>query len=72
LGGVLRDLVAGFAEQGLLGAALNSPATGYGVVYHLEIGLLFATLVAIGPLVGTRQRPVTSMSTRFGLADFPG
>ncbi len=72
LGGVLRDLVAGFAEQGLLGAALNSPATGYGVVYHLEIGLLFATLVAIGPLVGTRQRPETLMSTRFGLADFPG
>ncbi|MCC7278593.1 MAG: BCD family MFS transporter [Chromatiaceae bacterium] len=72
LGGVLRDLVAGLAEQGLLGAALNSPATGYGVVYHFEIGLLFATLVAIGPLVGTRRRPETSMSTRFGLADFPG
>lgn len=51
-GGILRDLVSGLAERGALGPALTDPAVGYGLVYQLEIGLLFATLVAIGPLVG--------------------
>ena len=53
LGGGLRDGITSLASSGALGAALNGPATGYSVVYHLEIGLLFATLVAIGPLVRT-------------------
>ena len=26
------------------------PASGYSFVWHIEIGLLFATLIAIGPL----------------------
>lgn len=30
---------------------MNEPAIGYLIVYHVEIALLFATLVAIGPLV---------------------
>jgi len=34
--------------------------------------LLFATLVAVGPLVGTYAQYRQSMSTRFGLAEFPG
>jgi BCD family chlorophyll transporter-like MFS transporter len=72
LGGVIRDLVGGLAEQGLLGEALTGPATGYGFVYHLEIGLLFATLAAIGPLVGSARRQAREASSRFGLADFPG
>ena len=47
---------------GVLGPALTAPAIGYSVVYHLEIVLLFATLVAIGPLVrpasaSCRRRP---------------
>ena len=36
---------------GLFGPLLAHPATGYTVVYNIEIVLLFATLVAIGPLV---------------------
>jgi BCD family chlorophyll transporter-like MFS transporter len=72
LGGVIRDLVAGLAQQGLLGPALTGPATGYGVVYHLEIALLFATLAAIGPLVGSAQELRRRAKTDFGLADFPG
>jgi BCD family chlorophyll transporter-like MFS transporter len=72
LGGVIRDLIDGLAQQGILGEALTSPATGYGFVYHLEIGLLFATLVAIGPLVGSARRRAREASSRFGLADFPG
>jgi BCD family chlorophyll transporter-like MFS transporter len=50
-GGLIRDGVSVLADRGLLGQALASPATGYSVVYHIEIALLFATLVAIGPLV---------------------
>jgi len=60
-GGVIRDVVGGFAMQGNLGTALIDPATGYSFVYHLEIYLLFATLIAIGPLVrsarGQRRSP---------------
>jgi BCD family chlorophyll transporter-like MFS transporter len=70
LGGALRDIVSGLAQSGALGPALAGPATGYSFVYHLEIGLLFATLIAIGPLVRTAARP--QPSSQFGLAEFPG
>jgi MFS transporter, BCD family, chlorophyll transporter len=73
LGGALRDVVSALAVAGRLGDALASPATGYSVVYHLEIALLFATLVALGPLVrraaGAQAAPSTAP---FGLAEFPG
>ena len=55
-GGILRDSVSYFAMRGSLGEALANPATGYSVVYHLEIVLLFATLIAIGPLVRVRRQ----------------
>ncbi|MCX7071554.1 MAG: BCD family MFS transporter [Gammaproteobacteria bacterium] len=51
ISGLLRDAIAHLALSGALGEGLAGPATGYTVVYHLELGLLFATLVAIGPLV---------------------
>jgi BCD family chlorophyll transporter-like MFS transporter len=54
--GILRDLGAHLAESGRLGEALNLPSTGYLIVYHLEIALLFATLLAIGPLVRAESR----------------
>jgi BCD family chlorophyll transporter-like MFS transporter len=50
-GGLLRDTLAEFASQGLLGPVLTGPAVGYCAVYLVEIALLFATLVVIGPLV---------------------
>jgi len=71
-GGMLRDAVAGLAAQGVLGPALAGPATGYGAVYQLEIVLLFATLVAIGPLVRTAGVDEQRTPARFGLAEFPG
>lgn len=72
LGGAVRDAVSSLAESGTLGRALTDPSTGYSVVYHLEIALLFATLIAIGPLVrSSRERPPLP-STKFGLAEFPG
>ena len=50
-GGAVRDGVSALAERGLLGTALTNPATGYSFVYHIELYLLFATLIALGPLV---------------------
>ena len=70
VGGVVRDLVAALAEQGLLGTALNSPVTGYSFVFHLEIYMLFVVLVALGPLVSRRRS--AARPTKFGLAELPG
>lgn len=70
LGGALRDIISELAERGLLGSALNVPSTGYSFVYHLEIALLFAALVAIGPLV-RRAWTAPVPPGRFGLAQFP-
>jgi BCD family chlorophyll transporter-like MFS transporter len=70
-GGAIRDGVASLAVHGALGPTLTGPATGYGAVYQIEIILLFATLVAIGPLVrsGIKVRP--SAAKDYELAEFP-
>lgn len=68
LGGALRDVVSGLAVAGKLGPGLTEASTGYIFVYHLEIALLFGTLVALGPLVRVGRR---AASTRFGLAELP-
>lgn len=70
-GGALCDLVGSYAELGVLGPALTSKVSGYMFVYHLEIGLLFAALVAIGPLVRLSTGPKL-VAERLGLADMPG
>ncbi len=72
LGGGIRDAVSSLAANGMLGPALTGPSTGYSFVYHIEIALLFATLVAIGPLVRTSRNRSLQPSSRFGLAEFPG
>jgi MFS transporter, BCD family, chlorophyll transporter len=72
LGGGLRDLVDGLAMSGALGPALAVPTTGYAFVYHIEIGLLFAAVVAVGPLVGRARRLEQRQTTPFGLVEFPG
>lgn len=54
--GLIRDGVQSLAESGALGEAMANASTGYSVVYHIEILFLFATLVAIGPLVSVRTR----------------
>ncbi len=73
LGGSLRDLVAHLAANGWLGAGLTDASLGYSFVYHLEIGLLFATLAVLGPLV--RVRPLTetkpSGDVRLAIVEFP-
>jgi BCD family chlorophyll transporter-like MFS transporter len=72
LGGTLRDWIGAIATSGQWGEALNTPATGYSFVYHAEIGLLFVTLVILGPLV-RQSGPLTQPEDPqpLGLADFP-
>ena len=72
LGGALRDVMADLAAQGKLGPALIGADTGYLIVYHVEIALLFATLAAIGPLVRTAGNTSRQTPAHLGLADFPG
>jgi BCD family chlorophyll transporter-like MFS transporter len=72
LGGGIRDAVTSLASSGMLGRALTDPSTGYSVVYHIEVALLFATLVAIGPLVRTARTAYAQPPSKFGLAEFPG
>ena len=73
LGGAIRDGISSLATQGLLGSALASPATGYSFVYHVEMYLLFATLIALGPLVRATPRADRQPApAKFGLGEFPG
>ena len=69
-GGAIRDLVTGWADAGLLGVALQTPASGYGAVYHIEIALLFIALAAMGRLV-RRPGDAGADGKRLELADFP-
>ncbi len=72
IGGALRDLADAAAMSGALGETLATPSFGYTLVYHLEIGLLFATLVALGPLVRLAfQRHDQRPDGKLVLADFP-
>jgi BCD family chlorophyll transporter-like MFS transporter len=71
LGGLLRDGVDWLAAAGHLGSTLVSPATGYGVVYNLEIVLLFATLAALGPLVRITAVRGSAQSKGPDSPDFP-
>jgi BCD family chlorophyll transporter-like MFS transporter len=65
-GGALRDAISSLSASGLLGPALASPSTSYSVVYHVEMLLLFFTLVAIGPLVQRNTRFTPPVSPPLG------
>ncbi len=74
VGGLLRDGVAVLLGSGDPAASVAMRATGYGTVYILEIALLLAGLVAIGPLVTyQRRQPDTQnpLDQPFGLMEFP-
>jgi BCD family chlorophyll transporter-like MFS transporter len=70
-GGMLRDAVGAAADAGVLGQALAHPATGYGAVYLIEIALLFATIIAVGPLVRATDYRTHSLRLH-GTAAQPG
>jgi len=71
-GGVIKDVVGMLATSGWLGESLVSDVTGYSFVYHLEMYLLFAVLIAVGPLVRHTRTAHPAQQQRFGLAEFPG
>ncbi|SIR42095.1 MFS transporter, BCD family, chlorophyll transporter [Rhizobium sp. RU20A] len=72
LAGFIKNVVNALALSGALGLAMLTPASGYLVVYGLEIVLLFFCLAVIGPLCGARTGSHERTETRFGLADMPG
>ncbi len=68
-GGLIRDGISAVAQRGGLGPALADPATGYGVVYTIEIVLLFATLIAAGPLVrNSSSRRLPAHTANFAIS----
>ncbi len=67
--GLISDGVSWAAGRNLLGEAITGSAAGYGAVYLIEIALLFATLIAIGPLVRKARDAQSNSSSRFGLAE---
>ncbi len=71
LGGLVRDGVSYIALNDVMGATLADRATGYGTVYMIEIILLLATLVVIGPVIGLHLDNEKVSNENFGLAEFP-
>ncbi len=74
VGGALRDAVGGLIARGGLGPVFDDPSVAYAFVYHVEIGLLFASLIALAPLVRLTtlqsSHPKTDTAA-LGIVDFP-
>jgi BCD family chlorophyll transporter-like MFS transporter len=64
-GGLLSDAISSYARSGRFGAVMNGPATGYTAVYLIELILMFATLVTIGPLARRRAISNTLLTVPF-------
>ncbi len=72
LGGVIRDGVSSVAMAGDLAPGLATRASGYTTVYCIEIVLLLAGLIALGPLVGRHRKSGNDEApVPFGLREFP-
>ena len=63
--------ISALASAGALGPALSSAASPYTIVWHIEIALLFATLVVLGPLARTASPDSDGEAQPFGLQEFP-
>jgi BCD family chlorophyll transporter-like MFS transporter len=72
LGALARDLVSNAAVAGHLGPTLAMRSTGYAFDYSIEMIMLLAMLIALGPLV-RRDDAVTSLAgaTAFGFRELP-
>ncbi len=65
-GGIIRDTAA------LLSGPEGTRAAGYATVYSLEIVMLFAAMIVLGPLAGQRMRMPEGMSSAgIALPEFP-
>lgn len=71
--GIIRDAMVHGIEAGRITGALADPSVPYSLVYHIETLLLFATLVALGPLVRLVRAGAIARkpSQEFGLAELP-
>ena len=59
-GGIVRDVVNGMSERNVFGRSFSGPATGYSLVYSVEIVLLVVTLLSMVPLIRRLPQPVTA------------
>jgi MFS transporter, BCD family, chlorophyll transporter len=73
VGGAVRDAAGAFAMHGHMGSAFISPSFGYSAVYMLEIIVLFASLITLGPLVRTLpySPKLNSNDAQPGIMEFP-
>ena len=59
-GGLVRDIVNGMSERNMFGRSLSGPATGYSLVYSVEIVLMVITLLSMVPLIRRLPQRVTA------------
>ncbi|MEM8547219.1 MAG: BCD family MFS transporter [Pseudomonadota bacterium] len=71
LGGALRDSLHAAIQSGSLGPAFQSTNASYSIVYQLEVVLLFATLVIVGPLAKFTREAMGEENRGLGLTEFP-
>ena len=73
VGGILRDVVNKIALSGYLGSTFENNSIGYIFVYHLEILLIFITLIALGMLSQEiNKRKIKDHAQKsFGLSEIP-
>ena len=69
----IRDIINKYALKGSFGTAFESDATGYLFVYHLEILIIFITLITLGGLSQELRKANFRINDkkRFGLAEIP-
>jgi BCD family chlorophyll transporter-like MFS transporter len=70
IGGVLKDTFATLAVSGYFGDALTDGASGYSLVFGLEMILLFLAMIAMAPLA-RKKRNDSVKHGQFGLAELP-
>ena len=72
VGGGLRDVVGAMGANGWLGAGFDGTSIGYVATYHVEILLLFAAVIVIGPLARHQRPGEQRFFERFGITETPG
>ncbi|MEO0730513.1 MAG: PucC family protein, partial [Pseudomonadota bacterium] len=72
IGGGLRDLVRALVDADAFGRGFDGTALGYVVVYNLEILLLFAAMIVLGPLATHQRESERRPIARFGITESPG
>ncbi len=71
-GGGIRDGVGALGSTGALGHGFDGTSIGYVLTYQLEIVLLFAAMVVIGPLARHQRQGEQKFIERFGITETPG